>query len=164
MSDEPEQPEELVSRDDTRALVGEMIFGSDLLSGLTEEQEKLYNSEFGPKKKKTADSAAWVGIAIDIFEKPCPPEHRQELDIVLGRLWRKRIQDATVDDWLIEAGFDLTTRQSFPRVRLEHAMNLYREKARAAAAADVPRGKPGPPPAKTERVAGDMIEDVNFLL
>jgi hypothetical protein len=39
-------------------------------------------------------------------------------------------------------------------------MNLYREKARAAAAADVPRSKPGPPPAKTERVAGDMIDDV----
>jgi hypothetical protein len=52
MSDEPERPEELVSRDDARALVGEMIFGSDLISGLTEEQQKLYNSEFGPKKRK----------------------------------------------------------------------------------------------------------------
>jgi hypothetical protein len=160
MSDEPERPEQLplevVSRDDTRALVDEMlmIFDPGWISKLSEKDDDILNSEFGPKKITVRANT------IEVFDKPCPPELCEELDLALGRRERMQIQGRTVDHWIeTVAGFDLTKRY-FLRANLEHAMSLYREKARAAVAADVPRNKPGPEPVERDRVARAMIADV----
>jgi hypothetical protein len=151
MSDEPERPQQLppevVSRDETRALVDEMlmIFDPGWISKLTKKDDDILNSEFGPKIITVRANT------IEVFDKPYPPELCEELNLALGRRERRRIQGRTVDHWIeTVAGFDLTMPY-FLRANLERAMSLYREKM------GVPKNKPGPEPVKTDSIAKALM-------
>jgi hypothetical protein len=67
---------------------------------LTEEQENLL-AEYGPALKPAYEyeGGAQVGT-VEIFERPCPPHLRDQLDAALGRAHRIRIGNNTADYWL----------------------------------------------------------------
>jgi hypothetical protein len=152
-------PPELVSRDETRDLVGELLLSDDLLGEPSPELQQVLN-EFGPKPKTVFQDGKQTGTIL-VQEKPCPAHLRDTLDLAIGRSYRRRIQGATIDDWIeTVAGFDLT-KPPFPRAVLERAMNLYREKTSAVAVAGIHKNRPGKKPDKLDRVTGAIVQDID---
>jgi hypothetical protein len=150
--------ESIISRDELRDLVGKMLFGSDLISELTKEQKLLLAADFGPKRKTVFRSSVMVNT-IDVFEKPCPPERREDFDIALGRRERMQIQGASIDDWIETfAGLDLRATV-FRRSVLDEAMKDYQKNV-ATSATVKPRGDRGPEPTERNRVIAAMKADI----
>jgi hypothetical protein len=146
----------LVSRDEARTLIGKMLFGSDWIAGLTKEQLELLNSDFGPKRKAVFQAGVMVNT-IDIYERACPPEHRERFNVAVGYSERMRLQGTTVDDWIeTVAGLDCT-QMYFQRVDLDRAMAQYRD---LQAGPVNGAGRRGPAPAKRDRVAEAMKDAI----
>jgi hypothetical protein len=150
MSEAPE----LISLDDARKLVGEMLFGKDhWISELSKEQKNLLDSDFGPKRKAVFQAGVMLRDFIDVFNKPCPPERLQNLDLALGRAERMRIQGTTVDDWIeTVAGLDCT-KHVFKRADIDDAMTRHRAQSEAG---DGIGRRRGPEPTTRDRVAEAM--------
>jgi hypothetical protein len=142
----------MISRDEARTLVGKMLFGSDWISDLTKEQKVLLDGDFGPKRRPVFQRGVMVNT-IDVFEKPCPADRRQEFDIAIGRLMRMGIQIMTVDDW-IETAADLDiTKKFIDRDALDAAMADYRRQENDATCASK---SSGPRPIERNRVVDEM--------
>jgi hypothetical protein len=148
---------QFISREDARVLVGKMLFGSDWIAELTKEQRQLLGSEFGVKRKAVFQAEVMVNT-IDVYEKPCPPKHRDRFNAAVGCSERMRIQGTTVDDWIeTVAGLDCT-KPFFERPNLDEAMKRYRE-LQSDTAGGVAR-RPGPEPVQRDRVAKTMREAI----
>lgn len=138
-----------ISRDDARALVGKMLFGSDWINDLTKGQIALLAADFGPKLKASGE----------VFEKPCPVERRDEFDIALGRRARMRIQTLSADAWIetFARGLGLGSGANFfRRDSLDGAIKEHQE----SSAPLQPRGKRGGQPIERNRVVTAMKADI----
>jgi hypothetical protein len=144
---------QFISRDDARALVGKMLFGSDWIVKLTKEQSQLLSSEFGPKRRAVFQSGVLVST-IDVYERPCPPELRDKFNAAVGYSERMRIQGTTVDDWIETVAGLECAKPFFNRANLNEAMKRHGELHREGGTGSARHR--GPEPVERNRVAKGM--------
>jgi hypothetical protein len=155
--DPPSTKSDFYSLDEARNLIAKLLFGSDWDLKLTKSQQKLL-ADHGPTSKPLYEGSVLVGH-VEVFDRPCPPDRRAEFEASIGRAHRIRIQNTTVDDWLVTfAGCPLSLvvhdvlrdpddaygkvtasiRAVIPRATLDEAIARYR--AITATASTSPRG------------------------
>jgi hypothetical protein len=141
-----------------RDLVAELL-DYDSNPKLTEEQEQV-RAEYGPVSKPVYERGELVRY-VEIFEKPCPPHLRRQLDEVFGRPHRIRIEGSTVDDWLeTVAGIKITPGAVYECWKIDKAFARYRAEKAAAAPPTATAGPRGPAPALLLQMVEALLDKI----
>jgi hypothetical protein len=96
---------------------------------------------------------------IKVFEKPCPPHLRAQLDEAFGRPHRLRIEGSTIDDWIETVlGIKIGPPGIYELWKVEEAFARYRSE-KAAETPTTPT-KPGPEAVTRERVENALRNQI----